>query len=360
MLLLVSMLPTALAIPLVQADPGGIGKFLTVDIVGEGYVTATKVDSGETWTFTQNGTEKVGAGTVLLEAFAAEGWQFSAWDGDLANTSENPTEYKTEKYGYVVAVFVRKTLTITAAAVGPGTISPSGNVCVEYGTDQTFAFLPDAGYHVSAIVVDGVYLTSFSLNYAFHDVTADHTITVYFSADGTATVPAGSAVTVFAAAGAGVTFGDTSGGTLTAEAEYYPVGGATAWEINVTFAFTGEVIVTLYYNDSGLSLIDEQNLRLIRCDSVEAIRSDVNGDLRVDGTDVSIGANAVKLGIWYDPLVDVNNDGFVDEADVHVVNTNKDAYLEDITAGINIDLNYIWGITDQFSVFGVHKYNWWD
>jgi hypothetical protein len=359
-LLLVSMLPTALAIPLVQADPGGIGKFLTVDIIGEGYVTATKVDSGETWVFTQNGTEKVGAGTVLLEASAAEGWEFSSWDGDLIGTAENSTEYKTEKYGYVVAVFVPKTPTITATAIGPGDISPSGNVAVEYGADQTFAFSPDAGNHVSAIVVDGVFLSSFSLSYAFQDVATDHTITVYFSADGTATVPAGSAVTVFAAAGAGVTFGDTSGGTLTAEAGYYPVGGATAWEINVTFAFAGEVIVTLYYNDSGLSLADEQNLRLIRGDSVEAIRSDVNGDLRVDGTDVSIIANAVKQGYWYDPMLDVNNDGFVDEADVHVVNTNKGAYLEDITAGINIDLNFIWGTTDQFSVFGVTKYSWWD
>jgi hypothetical protein len=359
-LLLVSLLSTTLVIPLVLAEAGGIGKFLTVDIIGEGYVTATKVDSGETWIFTQNGTEKVGAGTVLLEAFATEGWEFSHWDGDLVGISDNSTEYKTEKYGYVVAVFVQETFTITAFAVGPGSIDPSGNVLVESGFDQAFAFTPEAGNHVSAIVVDGSYLSSFSSSYTFHDVTADHTITVFFSADGTASVPDGSGVTVFLASGAGLTFDDTDGGIATADSEYYPIGGATAWEINVTFAFTGEVIVTLHYNDSGLSLTDEQNLRLIRGDSVEAIRSDINGDLEVDGTDVSIVANAVKQGYWYDPLLDINNDGAVDETDLQRVNANKGAFLEDITAGINTDLNIIWGITEQFSVFGVHKYSWWD
>jgi len=68
----------------------------------------------------------------------------------------------------------------------------------------------------------------------------------------------------------------------------------------------------------------------------------------------SIVANAVKQGYWYDPLLDLNNDGFVDEADVHIVNANKGTILEDITDGIDTDLNIIWGTTDQFSIFGVH------
>ncbi len=354
LLLLVGILPTALHFPLVQADEGGIGKYLTIDIIGAGYVTATKVQSGETWIFTQNGTEKVGAGTVELAAFASNGWEFSCWRGDLTGNSENPTDYKTEKYGYVIAVFIREIFTITASAIGDGDIDPAGELIVEYGSSQTFDFVPDTGNHVSAIVVDGVYLRSFSQNHTFYNVTNDHTIEVYFSSDGTATVPPGNDVTVFLASGAGLTFGDTEGGTATAEAKYYPVGGGTAWEINVTLIFTGEVIVTLRYNDTGLSLTDEQNLRLIRGDSVEAIRSDVNNDLVVDGTDVSIVANAVKQGYWYNPLLDINNDGFVDEVDVHIVNTNKGTMLDNITDGINTDLNIIWGTTNQFSVFGVH------
>ena len=38
----------------------------------------------------------------------------------------------------------------------------------------------------------------------------------------------------------------------------------------------------------------------------------------------SIVANAVKQGYWYDPLLDLNNDGFVDEADIHIVDAIKE------------------------------------
>jgi len=356
-LLFVCMLPIALNIPLVQADRGGTGKFLTIEIIGEGYVTATKVESGEAWDFYRADppmTEKVGAGTVELEAFASDGWEFSYWGEDLTGTSENPTNYKTVKYGYVVAVFVQKTFTITASAVGNGAIDPDGEVLVEYGASQTFEFTPDGGNHVSAIVVDGIYLSSFAQSYTFYDVTVDHTIDISFSADGTATVPAGNDVTVFLASGAGMTFDNTDGGTATGEEKDYPVGTA-AWDISVTFTFAGEVLVALQYDPTGLSEADQQNLRLIQGDSIEALRSDVNNDLTVDGTDVSIVANAVKQSEWYDERFDINNDGFVDEEDIHIVNENKGTILEDITDWVNTNLNIIYGTTDHFSIFGVHK-----
>jgi len=355
-LLFVSMLPIALDIPLVQADRGGTGKFLTIEIIGEGYVTATKVESGETWDFYRADplmTEKVGAGTVELEAFAPDGLEFSYWGEDLIGTSENPTDYKTVKYGYVVAAFVQKIFTITASAVGNGAIDPDGQVFVEYGASQTFGFTPDGGNHVSAIVVDGVYLSSFAQSYTFYDVTADHTIDISFSADGTATVPAGNGVTVFLASSSGITFYDTDGGTATGEEKDYQI-GATAWDISVTFTFTGEVKVTLHYNDTGLSLIDEQNLRLIQSDSVEALRSDVNNDLVVDSIDTDIVATVVSQPHLYEPYLDLNNDGVITNADIHIVNANKGTILEDITDGINTDLNIIWGTTDHFSIFGVH------
>ena len=357
-LLLLCMLPVALSIQLDQADVGGTGKFLTVEITGEGFVTATKVQSGETWNFCWADppiTEKVGAGTVELEAFAFNGWEFSRWEGDLAGTTENPTDYKTEKYGHVTAVFVQKTVTIAASAVGNGSVDPSGDVSVLYGASQTFEFMADAGNHVSAIIVDGVYQPSYSESCTFHDVTANHTIEVHFSPDGTAIVPNGTALHVFFALGARLSFPETSGGTAIGEQVYYPFGGATAWEISVIFAFAGEVNVTLHYDDTNMSLADELNLRLVRVDSIEAFRSDVNNDLRVDGQDVSMVANAVKQGEWYNPLFDINNDTFVDEHDVHIVNSNMDVIFEDITDGIDTDLNIIWGTTDQFSIFGVRQ-----
>jgi hypothetical protein len=349
------MLPVAINIPLAQADAGGTGKFLTVEIIGEGYVKAVKVKPDETWEFYWADppmSEKVGAGTVLLSAFASEGWEFSHWGGNLTG-SENPTDYKTQKYGYVIAVFVKKTYTIFASAVGNGTISPDGEVLVEHGANQTFEFSPFVGNHISAIVVDDVYLSSYAQNYTFCNVVADHTIDVYFSADGTAAVPAGPEVTVFLASGAGLTFDYTDGGVATGEEEtYYPVGALEAvfWDISVTFTFTGEVLVTLEYDDTGLSEIDELNLRLVKAESLEALRSDVNNDLVVDSTDTSIVAEGKNQP--YDPRLDLNNDGYITNADIDIVNENKGTILVDITDGINTDLNVIWGTTDATSIFG--------
>ena len=353
--LLLCMPLMILNIPTVRADAEGIGKFLTIKIVGEGSVTATKIASGETWDFYQNGTEKVGAGTVLLEAFAQEGWEFIAWTGDLTSNA-TPEYFKTQKYSVVTAIFEEKTYTITASAEGNGTINPFGNVTVQYGADQTFVFTPDVGNHISAIVVDGVYLSSFAQNYTFCSVTANHTIRVIFSTDGTATVHAGFDISAFLSPGVIMTFDQTDAGRVSGEDmhAYYPVGTmAVAWKITITFAF-GNVTVILHYDDTGL-LINETDLRLIRGDSIEAIRSDVNNDLVVDGTDVSIVANAVKQSYWYDPFLDINNDGNVTEADIHIVNANKGTILEDITDGIDTDLNIIWGTTDQSSIFGVHR-----
>jgi hypothetical protein len=106
-----------------------------------------------------------------------------------------------------------------------------------------------------------------------------------------------------------------------------------------------------------MSLTDEMNLRLIRCDSTEAFRSDVNNDGDVNGQDVSEVANAVKKDYWYNPIYDVNSDTFVDEHDVNIVNSNIGAVFEDITDGIDTTLNMIWGTTNRFSIFGVGR---WD
>ncbi len=100
--------------------------------------------------------------------------------------------------------------------------------------------------------------------------------------------------------------------------------------------------------------MNETDLRLIQGDSIEAILSDVNRDQLVDGTDVSIVANAVKQAYWYDPFLDINNDGFVNEADILIVNAHKGTILKDITDGIDTELNKIWGTADTTSFFGAH------
>ena len=69
--------------------------------------------------------------------------------------------------------------TITASAGGGGTISPSGAVVVNPGSNRTFTITPDTGYNITDVLVDGVSVGAVS-SYTFPNVQADHSITSSF------------------------------------------------------------------------------------------------------------------------------------------------------------------------------------
>lgn len=74
------------------------------------------------------------------------------------------------------------TYTITATAGIGGTISPSGGaVIVSQGANQTFNISADPSYQISDVLVDGGSVGAVN-TYTFTNVTADHTITVSFTA----------------------------------------------------------------------------------------------------------------------------------------------------------------------------------
>ena len=70
--------------------------------------------------------------------------------------------------------------TITASAGANGSISPSGDVVVDYGSDQTFKITPDVGYEVADVLVDGASVGAVT-SYTFTFVTTDHTISASFT-----------------------------------------------------------------------------------------------------------------------------------------------------------------------------------
>jgi hypothetical protein len=72
------------------------------------------------------------------------------------------------------------THTITATAGSGGSISPSGTVTVVQGADQIFTIMPDSGYHISDVKIDGVSIGPVP-SYKFTNVIGDHTISAYFS-----------------------------------------------------------------------------------------------------------------------------------------------------------------------------------
>jgi len=96
-------------------------------------------------------------------------------DGTYAYTTAAVTENHN-----VIVMFAIDTFTITATTSSNGSISPSGNIIVNYDSNQTFTITPDTGYHILDVLVDGVSVGSVS-TYTFESVKADHTISVTFA-----------------------------------------------------------------------------------------------------------------------------------------------------------------------------------
>ena len=69
--------------------------------------------------------------------------------------------------------------TIKATAGAGGSISPSGNVSVREGRDQTFTITPDKGYAVANVKIDGKSIGTVK-SYTFENVRRTHTIEVIF------------------------------------------------------------------------------------------------------------------------------------------------------------------------------------
>jgi len=79
---------------------------------------------------------------------------------------------------YVIKDGIRNHV-ITATAGPHGSISPSGDVQVLYGEEQSFTITPDSGYTVDDVAVDGESVGA-RTTYTFEGVDADHTIAATF------------------------------------------------------------------------------------------------------------------------------------------------------------------------------------
>jgi len=71
------------------------------------------------------------------------------------------------------------TYTITTSAGSNGSITPSGAIPVISGYSKTFTMIPNAGYEVGSVTVDGISVGAVN-SYTFSDVGANHTISVDF------------------------------------------------------------------------------------------------------------------------------------------------------------------------------------
>ena len=125
-------------------------------------------------------TQDYGTAITAPEAPTKTGYTFAGWNPVLpaAMPAENLTVTAQWRYngggssGYSY-------YTIKATAGTGGSISPSGNVSVREGRDQTFTITPDKGYAVSNVKIDGKSIGAVK-SYTFENVSRTHTIEVIF------------------------------------------------------------------------------------------------------------------------------------------------------------------------------------
>ncbi len=113
-----------------------------------------------------------------VEAQADEGYHFVQWSDGLTDNPRTDTEVMDDLD--VTAEFAIDTYTITATTGSNGTIEPKGAVTVTHGSSQTFEIIPDYGYRVSELLIDGDPVEP-ATSYTFVNVTGDHSIHVEFA-----------------------------------------------------------------------------------------------------------------------------------------------------------------------------------
>ena len=105
--------------------------------------------------------------------------QGDANDGGYFHGGTTPASVTSSGYGYR---YTPTTCGISVTCGAGGSVSPapvSGTITVNYGADQRVEFIPDTGYRVKSVTVDGVSQGAVSA-YTFRQITAAHSIAVEF------------------------------------------------------------------------------------------------------------------------------------------------------------------------------------
>ena len=135
------------------------------------------------------GTYTIETGAFTLTNPTKSGYTFTGWSGTGLDGENNMTvtiptgstgnRTYTAHWRYNGSGHSYSYYTIKATAGTGGSISPSGNVSVREGRDQTFTITPDKGYAVSNVKIDGKSIGAVK-SYTFENVSRAHTIEVIF------------------------------------------------------------------------------------------------------------------------------------------------------------------------------------
>jgi parallel beta-helix repeat protein len=124
---------------------------------------------------------------IINDPWSSRGqyWEVTYSDFKIRNSNwwkENYNRNSDLSHSYIIwkDTSITNTHTITASAGSHGSISPSGNVTVNQGSDKLFIIIPDTGYSIDDVLVDGSSVGAVS-SYTFINVTENHTISATFT-----------------------------------------------------------------------------------------------------------------------------------------------------------------------------------
>lgn len=148
------------------------------------YTIAANVEPSGAGSIVGTGTYEEGV-TCTLTATPNPTYSFVSWkeNGTVVSTESSYSFTVNRDRNFIATFSQGQFYTISASAVGAGTISPEGDVFVEPGEDKTFAMIPNSGCRVGRVVVDGVDIGAVE-SYTFRSVNSNHTVYVQFSGVG--------------------------------------------------------------------------------------------------------------------------------------------------------------------------------
>ena len=102
-----------------------------------------------------------------------------------------------------------------------GTVSPLGTHSIGYGSDDTITMIPNVGYHVSALDVDGSAVAPANI-YVFRNITQPHSLTASFAIDThTIVASAGSNGTISSSGSTVLNYGQSKTYVFTPSSHYH-------------------------------------------------------------------------------------------------------------------------------------------
>ncbi len=163
---------------------GSIGTYLlstsvTRTPITNNYIVSVSANPSNGGTVSGGGTYSQGT-SCTVHASANSGFVFTNWteNGSQVSTNANYT-FTVNGNRNLVANFSQSTYTIQASAGANGIITPSGTINVAQGANQSFSMIPNTGYEVQNVYIDGNSVGALT-SYTFANVTANHQIYVTF------------------------------------------------------------------------------------------------------------------------------------------------------------------------------------